>query len=34
LAIVVTDGGAGIQLLQIAESDGLGTVISGTARLQ
>lgn len=33
-AIVVTDGGAGIQLLQTAESDGLGSVHSGIARRQ
>ncbi len=33
-AIVVTDGGAGIQFLQTSESDGLGSVHSGIARRQ
>lgn len=31
---VVTDGGAGILMLQTAESDGLSAVTSGTARMQ
>jgi hypothetical protein len=34
LAIVVTDGGSGILMLQIDESDGFGQVNSGIARLQ
>ena len=34
LAIVVTDGGSGILMLQTAESDGFSQVVSGIARLQ
>ena len=33
-AIVVVDGGAGILMLQTDESDGLGEILSGTARMQ
>jgi len=34
LAVVVTDGGSGILMLQTDESDGFGSVVSGTARKQ
>jgi hypothetical protein len=34
LAIVVTDGGAGILMLQTGENDGFSQLISGTARMQ
>ena len=34
LAIVVVDGGSGLLMLQTGESDGLGHVESGTARMQ